>query len=200
MAEEEKAIIAELKSEGILCHISPQDLETLKYYGTFGEYGPGEIIIQEGVEQDRLYIVIAGELEVIIQQGGEEVVLGTISTGDCIGEISILEPGAATATVRVKQTSILWHLDVTSLQSYFEQLPVAGGQFLLGVARLLGKRLRQADQAIVENKLLPHHLKVRSGRVMQPITFDNLSGEEERPGLLGILKSKKSKISTDIKI
>jgi CRP-like cAMP-binding protein len=198
-------LVADLRQEGILSHISPSDLETLKYYGVFGEYGPGEVVVQEGVEQSELYIVIAGDLEVVIKSGGEEVTLGKIGPGDCIGEISIFEPGPASATVRVLEQAVLWHLDVTSLQSYFERLPVAGGQLMLGIAQLLSKRLRQANQAIIANRMIPKHLSVRSGKV-EPITADNVDedNKEKRTGLLGGLFKKDkpggSKISTDIKI
>jgi CRP-like cAMP-binding protein len=197
-------LVADLRQEGILSHISPSDLETLKYYGVFGEYGPGEVVVQEGVEQSELYIVIAGDLEVVIKSGGEEVTLGKIGPGDCIGEISIFEPGPASATVRVLEQAVLWHLDVTSLQSYFERLPVAGGQLMLGIAQLLSKRLRQANQAIIANRMIPKHLSVRSGKV-EPITADNVDEDKEkRTGLLGGLFKKDkpggSKISTEIKI
>lgn len=200
----DKEIIAELKPEGILRHVASEDLEALKFYGVFGEYGKGEVVIKEGAEQDQLYIVISGKLEVVIHQGGEDVVLGIIEDGDCIGEISIFEPGTASATVRVLETAVLWHLDVNSLQSFFEQSPVGGGQVMLGIAQLLTKRLRQANQALVAQKLLPKHLAVRSGKVMPPIKPENFGKpEEEKPGLLGIFKSRKNPpsptISTEIK-
>ncbi|MFZ5807481.1 MAG: Crp/Fnr family transcriptional regulator [Verrucomicrobiota bacterium] len=207
MSEEtSKPVVAELRAEGILSHISSEDLETLKFYGVFGEYGPGEIVVHEGSDQNRLYVIIAGSLEVLIHSGGEDIVLGSIGAGDCIGEISIFEPGKASATVRVVETAVLWYLDVNSLQSFFEQMPVAGGQLMLGIAQLLTKRLRQANQAIVANRLLPKYLSVRSGK-MQPITAQNLGVDEkkEQSGLLGgLFKGKKQpqapKISTEIKI
>jgi CRP/FNR family cyclic AMP-dependent transcriptional regulator len=185
--------IAELRAEGILTHVSPEDLETLKFYGVFGEYAPGEIVIQEGIQQDNLYYVVEGKLDVFNTAGGSEVMLGTIGQGDCIGEVSIFEPGPASATVRVVDIAILWHLDVNSLQSFFEQIPTAGGQVMLGIAQLLSKRLRQANQAIIANRLTPKHLAVRSGRMTMPITVQTVGeGEEKSTGLFGIFKKKNS--------
>lgn len=193
-------VLAELHSEGILRHIAPQDLESLKFYGTFAEYSPGEIVIQEGIVQDCLYYVVAGTLDVITSTSGTEVVLGHIGKGDCIGEISIFEPGQASATVRVQETSVLWYLNVTSLQSFFEAMPSAGGQLMLGIAQLLSKRLRNANQVILTNRVLPKHLAVRSGKLC-PITAETVSAEENA-GLFGIFSKKQDspKISTDIKM
>jgi CRP/FNR family transcriptional regulator, cyclic AMP receptor protein len=172
-------VVAELRPEGILSHVSAQDLETLKFYGVFGEYGPGEIVVNEGAEQDRLYVIISGKLNVIIQSAGTEVLLGSIGTGDCIGEISIFEPGVASATVKVVETAVLWHLDVAALQNFFEQVPAAGGMLMLGIAQLLSRRLRLANQAILANRMLPKHLGVRSG-AREPITAETVKKDEDK--------------------
>jgi CRP-like cAMP-binding protein len=189
---------------GILGYISPGDLQTLKFYGTFGEFGSGEIVVDQGAAQTCLYVVISGILEVIIVGSGKEVRLGEIGAGDCIGEVSVFEPGVASASVRVVETAVLWSLDVQSLQTYFEQLPVAGGQLILGIAQLLSKRLRQANQTILSNQISPVHLSVRSGSMREPIKASNTESKENAKGGLfgGFLGSKKDtapKISTQIK-
>ncbi len=181
--------IEDLKPVGILSHVVPGDLETLKYYGVFGEYGEGDILIEEGSIQDRLYIIINGELEVSVKSSGEKVVLGIIGGGDSLGEVSIFEPGAASATVEVLRSTILWHTDVDSLQSFFEQLPVAGGQLMLGISQLLSKRLRQANSQIIQNHLPPQHMMVRAGR-KEPLRADNIKPADKQ-GFLGSLFGKK---------
>jgi len=195
--------VADLVPVGILCNISPQDLETLKFYGVFGEFGPGEIVVEQGVQQTCLFIVISGILEVMITGQAKDVKLGEIGPGDCIGEVSIFEPGTASASVRVVETSVLWSLDVQSLQTYFEQLPVAGGQLMLGIAQLLSKRLRQANQTILSNQIVPVHLSVRAGTLREPIKASTTETKESGGGLFGgVFGSKKPeapKISTRIK-
>jgi CRP/FNR family cyclic AMP-dependent transcriptional regulator len=180
MAEDE--VVADLFSTGILSHIPAPDLETLKFYGVFGEFGVGENVIAEGTLQDRLYFVISGKLEVSVDSGGQKVVLGEMGPGDCIGEVSVFEPGPASATVSVVETVVLWHIDVAALQTFFEAIPAAGGSLLLGIAQLLSRRLRQANAAIIANRVLPKHLSVRSGGLREPIKAENLP--VEKGGLL----------------
>jgi CRP/FNR family transcriptional regulator, cyclic AMP receptor protein len=196
--------VADLVPVGILSHISAQDLETLKFYGVFGEFGPGEVVVEQGVQQTCLFVVVSGILEVVITGQAKEVKLGEIGPGDCIGEVSVFEPGVASATVRVVETAILWSLDVQSLQTYFEQLPVAGGQLMLGIAQLLSKRLRQANQTILSHQIVPVHLSVRSGTLREPIKASSVKEAKESGGGLfgGFLGSKKDsapKISTRVR-
>ncbi len=197
-------IIADLTSVGILRHLNQPDLEALKFYGTFGEFGAGETIITQDQPNDFLYIVVHGALDVIVSQHGKETKVGEIGPGDCIGEVAILEPGDASATVVVRETAILWSLDVNALQQYFEAVPVGGAYLLMGISRLLCKRLRHANQTIMDNRIIPGHLGVRSGLVREPIRSENVGNSKtSKPGLFGsLLGSKKdepTKFSPKIK-
>jgi len=187
MAEEE--IIADLMPMGILSYITPEDLETLKYYGIFGEYGAGELIVRAGEDQKNLYVIVSGLLEVFICSGGTEVKLGEIAAGDCIGEVAVFDPDVASASVRVLQTAVLWSLDIEALQGFFEQLPVAGGQLLLGIAQLLSRRLRHANHVVVESRLLPKHLSVRCSEMPETIKACNLK-QDKAKGLGGLFGKK----------
>lgn len=120
LVNSEPELIAELKPEGIFELVSPPDLEALKFYGTFGEYAPGEVVVKEGDEQNRLCAVIAGVLDVHVNSDGDWLRVGECVPGDSIGEVSIFEPGPASATVKVRGQAVLWHLDVEVLQNFFE--------------------------------------------------------------------------------
>jgi CRP-like cAMP-binding protein len=194
-------VLARLQPTGILSFLEYPDLETLQFYGTFGEYGPGEVIIQQDQKAQTLHIVIAGSLEVIVSALGKETKVGDIGEGDCIGEIGILEPGPASATVRVAETTILWSIDIEALQQFFEVVPMGAAKLLMGISSLLCKRLRHANQTIMENRILPGHLGVRCGLIKEPIR----ASADEKPGkgglFGGLLGGKKDppKISTQIK-
>jgi len=185
----EPEVVSDLTPVGILYFLKPAELEPLKFYGIFGEFATGETVIKEGAVQDRLYFVISGRLQVAVASAGSEIILGELGPGDCFGEVSIFEPGPASATVRVLETAVLWHIDVLSLQQYFEQLPEAGGQLMTGIARLLCRRLRQANAAIVANRMPPRHLSLRGGSLRAPITAHNVA--VEKGGLFSGLFGKK---------
>lgn len=194
-------VIAQLQPTGILSFLEIHDLETLQFYGTFGEYGAGEVIVTQGEKAQTLHVVISGALDVIVSAGDKETKVGEIGPGDCIGEVGILEPGPASATVRVTQTAILWSVTIEALQQFFEAVPMGAAQLLMGISSLLCKRLRHANQTIMENRIIPGHLGVRCGLIKEPIRASSVD-KSAKSGLLGGLlggKKNEPKISTEIK-
>ena len=57
----------------------------------------GQTILREGEEGDSAFVIVSGEVEVLIGPGGRRVV--TLKTGDVFGEMCLIEPGPRSATV-----------------------------------------------------------------------------------------------------
>jgi len=61
----------------------------------------GDVIMREGDEADALYVLVSGRARVVqAREGGGELVLGSLSAGDVIGEMALLQGGRRNATVR----------------------------------------------------------------------------------------------------
>ncbi len=105
--------------------------------------------------QDRFYIVVAGEAGISAQIGGRDVSLNTAQSGDCIGELNLLEPGPASATVRVTKDATLWSMDAEQLRAYLFEHTGGAGALLMGMAHCLSKRIRGANQLIAQNHVCP---------------------------------------------
>jgi hypothetical protein len=129
-----------------LGHLKDDDRELLSSYGDFFPGHPGGIIIEEGVLQTEVFVVISGELEVYtIAEDGTPVVLARLGPGETIGEMSLFDPAPATATVRATQFSQLWRIADTDLINFMDQNPGAGNILLRTLATILAQRLRQID-------------------------------------------------------
>ena len=64
-------------------------------------FAPGQIVIQQGDEADRFYVIVGGEAEVVNHHpGGDDIVLAVLGPGEYFGEIGILQNRPRTATVR----------------------------------------------------------------------------------------------------
>jgi predicted MFS family arabinose efflux permease len=68
---------------------------------------PGSVIVREGDEGDRFYIVAEGALDVT-QDGAT---IGELETGDYFGEIALLRDTSRTATVTARTDVVLYALD-----------------------------------------------------------------------------------------
>ena len=70
----------------------------------------GEILLREGERGEHLYIIVSGELEILMSPGEEnELILNIIHEGEYIGEMSLLQPDG------VRTTSSRAHTDVVLL-------------------------------------------------------------------------------------
>ena len=107
-----------------------------------------ESLIIEGTMTDSLYFVWEGELDVIMQAPEGEYKVATIEQGTLLGEISLLSPGKATATVRSEMGCVALHLDVKSLQQFWETYPHAASVFLRELSRLVAQRLNSVDDTL----------------------------------------------------
>lgn len=107
-----------------------------------------ESLITEGTMTDSLYFVWEGELDVVMQSPEGEYKVAQLERGELFGEISLLSPGKATATVRSEVGCVALHLDVESLQEFWQSYPNAASVFLQELSRLVAKRIQSADEML----------------------------------------------------
>jgi energy-coupling factor transporter ATP-binding protein EcfA2 len=69
-------------------------------------YAPGEVILREGTPADRFYIIMKGQVDVLVRRpSGEPLVVTTLEKGQYFGEIELLRGGHNVATIRAALTS-----------------------------------------------------------------------------------------------
>lgn len=127
------------------------DIEERTQLGNFGEFislSDGEVLIDEGQKQDALFMVISGTFHVQTVVTGRAVLLGTLKTGDTIGEINMFDPGNASACVVSKSFSEVWRIDRARLEQYLEAHPRTAARLLVNVATQLSKRLRKTNEKV----------------------------------------------------
>jgi CRP-like cAMP-binding protein len=130
---------------------SDLDLEERTQLGNFGEFialTDGEHLIEEGENQDSLFLVIMGSFHVQTEVGGRMVLLGTLKAGDTVGEINIFDPGLASASVLSRSMSEVWKIDRVRLEQYLEAHPRTAARVLVHVSTQLSKRLRHMNEKV----------------------------------------------------
>lgn len=137
-----------LPAQGILEPLGDEDRDILSGYGEFLPVQPGQHLIEEGQQQNSLFFVVSGKFHATAMRGGHKVLLGTIQTGETVGEINLLDPSAASATVTAVDFSQIWYIDSSSLESYINEYPRAASWLLIGVGKTIARRLRAVNEKI----------------------------------------------------
>jgi hypothetical protein len=114
--------------------------------GEFFPGHPGTVVIQQGVVQTEVFVVISGQLEVVAERpDGSHMIRARVGPGETLGEISLFDPGPATATVTATEFSQLWRIADEDLIQFMEDNPGAGNVLLRTLAAILAQRLRRTD-------------------------------------------------------
>ena len=186
---------------GILAGLSDRSLSNLASFGRYEQIPAPSVLIKEGAPQDRFYIVVQGKLAITALASGTEIDLSTAEAGECIGEVSLLEPGTASASVKVVEDATLWSMNLDDLRAYLAEHAGGGGALLMGMASCLSHRLRHANQLIAKHRMapvetLPHGHERAITAENTPVQigfFDRLKKSLSGP-------EKKVQISTEIKL
>lgn len=111
----------------------------------------GEALVEQGHKSNALFILLTGRARVMTSDSrGREVILATLSQGDYLGEMSIIDNEPHSATVRAEVQT-----DVLMLgRAEFARCLTENASMSLVVMRGLVKRLRHADRKIESLALL----------------------------------------------
>ena len=111
----------------------------------------GEVLIEEGIESDGLYVVMRGELEVSCKtEDDKKIVVGSLVEGEVFGEISCLRKQPAIATVRANVAGSVLRLP----RSDFETLVLSHPQILVLVSELSDMRIAATSSALAQKGIL----------------------------------------------
>jgi CRP/FNR family transcriptional regulator, cyclic AMP receptor protein len=105
-------------------------------------FGAGDTIISEGDEGNCAFFIVAGTVEVIIGRGAEARRVGALGAGEVFGEMSLIEPGPRSATVRATT-------DVECLATSYEEFIAAIEEYperAVAFMKTLVRRLRQMNE------------------------------------------------------
>ena len=123
----------------ILGQLSDTDVDWLANMGQRIQVVKGTELIKFGVEIRNLYIVLEGELSIQTNKGFE---LAKISSGEILGEMSLVDSRPPSASVLVLQDATLLELDKVVLQEKLNMDTGFSSRFYRSIAIFLSERMR----------------------------------------------------------
>jgi CRP-like cAMP-binding protein len=137
-----------LKSVPLFVEFETDELDQLGRVLHATHFGPGDVILEEGNANRALHIVKEGRIRVTRHVQEREVSLCDLVTGQTFGELSIIEDGVASATLKaVTETQVL-SISMNDLAVFLREKPLAAAKFWREIAIDLRRRLLQTNDVV----------------------------------------------------
>lgn len=139
-----------------MAHVMAQRAERLRRNGRFAKvvmdtsvlgktYQPGEIIIRQGEPGDCMYVIQAGQVAVVMEEDGQEMLLRVLGKGDFFGEMAVFEQEVRSATVYALGPARVLTVDRRNLLRQISEDPTLA----FSLMEQMSARLRSLSKAMV---------------------------------------------------
>jgi sigma-B regulation protein RsbU (phosphoserine phosphatase) len=144
-AMELSRVQARLAAFSIFKDFDVAQLEQLLHSCTLRTVQPGEVLIHQDRENDTLFVLVEGQLEIVIESKGTEIAI-PILPGECLGEMSIVmnEPTSALAKGQ-QQSTVLCIPD----HVFWAEIMMTrnGARNMMG---MMAERLKRSNMALIK--------------------------------------------------
>jgi len=120
-------------------------------------YQRSEKIIKAGTTEQRMYIILEGEVEISLSDGNSRIVVAKLKKGDFFGEISLFNNTPRSADAIAAGDVKLAYIDsVEELKAFLLKNPV----FAAKMVHILAQRLAKTDEILIGKVSELNRLKV----------------------------------------
>jgi putative ABC transport system ATP-binding protein len=108
--EETVRVIEFLRRCAVFKDVPPATLTDMAQKMVAERFGPGTVIVKQGEEGDKFYLVRKGRIEVRREADGVSTQIATLSAGDYFGEVAIMSGEPRNATIVTLSDAVLYSL------------------------------------------------------------------------------------------
>ena len=131
-----------LKRVSLFDDLSPADLKQVASIAEDELFADGEMIAQQGEPGDALFVIVSGEVSVVITKDGHDVEAVRRKSGEYVGEMSIINREPRMATLIASDDVHALCIDRKSFEGLIRERP----EVSLAVIKVLSKRLKEATE------------------------------------------------------
>ncbi len=133
-----------LRSFSIFKILNEDEIRDIVSFLRLDNFDKGEIILRKGEPGKKLFIIVAGKVEVL---GDAGVSIAVLEKGEVFGEMSLLSGEPVTATIKVVESAKVLYLN----GEYFRKLLNRFSPLQIYLARLLARRLAKTTVAKIDD-------------------------------------------------
>jgi hypothetical protein len=133
-----------LKRVPLFENLAPGDIKQVAALAQEESFSEGVNIVQEGDIGDVMFIILSGEVRVLVTQGKKEVEIARRKAGEYVGEMALISREPRSATVSAVGNVRALAIDQKSFESLLRDRPDAS----LAVIQVLCERLQEASAKV----------------------------------------------------
>lgn len=147
-------VMDHLTRVSIFAHFHPEELAHVAGLAKDADYGPGEVIIREGAQDGRLFIIISGRVEVVKNLDSKRhKTLQVLGPDSYFGEMALLDGSVRSASVVAVTRTRVVYIEHLNLLSEIQKYPRLAVELL----QLMVRRIRALEKSMLHTlgELLP---------------------------------------------
>ena len=130
-------------------------------------YRDGQIIVQQGSVGECMYVILKGEVEVLVEKKGKQVCLATLGEKDIFGEMAMAEKEVRSATVRALGDARILTVDKKTFLRRIHEDP----SLALRVVETMSRRIRELDSELALTQANDRRVNYRI-EVIAPVVLE----------------------------
>jgi len=124
--------------------LTPTQLDWVAHRAHRRVFGTGTNVLTIEQPGEAVYIILHGTVKIHVEQGGRDVILSILGSGDLLGEMSLIDSvGRSASAVTLENSLMLW-MDKTTFEYLLDNFPSVSRNLV----RILTSRVRLSDQLI----------------------------------------------------
>jgi CRP-like cAMP-binding protein len=129
--------------------LSPVEAAALVAAGELKTVKAAAMLFRAGAPADGIYVILDGNLQVLLGPAPTTVVVATLGPGQLVGELELMTRSARVATLLAVEDTTVLALPATKLDKMLAANEAVANKLVLAVARALARRLAAVNQRIV---------------------------------------------------
>ena len=147
MASERVELLRKMAAFGGL---RTDSLELILEQSTERTVGPREFFFHEGDSGDSLFVLESGSVLVQRNWQGERIELGQLNSGDCFGEMSLIDFQPRSAAVKAESECRAIEIPNRVLRALYQHDVEQYAIIMMNLGREVSRRLRNADEKLFQ--------------------------------------------------
>ena len=130
-----------IAGQELLSPLDEDQKQRLLEHAKVRRFGRGEKVITQGSEGCSMFVIVHGEVDVVIHANDQDTTVATLRKGEAFGEMCLLTGEKRSATVRARTDCDLWELDRACLQPILRENAVVAEK----LSDLLARRKMETE-------------------------------------------------------